>query len=123
MTEPAVPATVPTASSAVPAGVRVASIISWVVGIVTTLAALATGIPALTDQGSAAPLAFMLCSGVLACAAGYLIWKQKRLGVLLLVLALAVPVAVNLLNHQPAQGNIFVTVALALAALNWKHLQ
>jgi hypothetical protein len=105
-----------------PTGIRVASTLCWVVGVLTILAALAVGIPAYTQQGTIVPLAPTAVAGIGVCVAAVLVRRQRKLGVLFLVLAWAVPTAVNVLNHQSVRGNFLLFAALLLALANWKNL-
>ena len=108
-----------------PSGVRIASTLCWIVGIVTILMALATGIPALSESGGSVPWLVISCAvGVAVCVAAILIRRQRQAGVLVLVLAWATPYAIALAEGQtPHGGPILVIVALVLAASNWKHLR
>jgi hypothetical protein len=105
----------------VPTGVRVASTLCWVVGVLTILAAFAVGIPALSAGGGGLYLGVSLAAGLGVCVAAVLIRRQLRLGVLIMVLAWALPTAVALLNHQSARGSLLLFVALLFAGANWKH--
>ena len=122
MTHPsaAPPATPP---PLVPAGVRIASTLCWVVGVLTILVALAVGIPALSTPGGFLFLGVNLTAGVAVCVAAVLIRRQLRLGVLVMLLAWALPTVVAVLNHQPVRGSLFLFVALLFAGANWKHFR
>ena len=119
---PAVQETV--ASTLAPSGVRIASTLCWVVGVVTVLAAVAVGVPALSQPDSDI-LSFTVnvAVGLAVCVAAVLIRRQRRVGVLVLVLAWATPTVITLLQKQtPRGGPLLVVVALLLAGANWKHL-
>jgi hypothetical protein len=122
MTHPsaAPPATPP---PLVPAGVRIASTLCWVVGVLTILVALAIGIPTLSTPGGLLFLGVNLTAGVAVCVAAVLIRRQLRLGVLVMLLAWALPTVVAVLNHQPVRGSLFLFVALLFAGANWKHFR
>lgn len=106
-----------------PTGVRIASTLCWIVGVLTIGVALAVGIPAMASAGGALYLTVNLLAGATVCVAAVLIRRQRRLGVLLLVLAWALPTVVALLNHEPARGSLFLFVALLFAGANWKHFR
>ena len=115
------PTTTPTP---VPAGIRIASTLCWIVGIVTILGAFAIGIPGVTGfNATLVPLVVNVVAGIGVCAAAYLVGKQRRLGVLIMLFAWALPTAVAVLNHQPAQGNLLLFGALLLSGANWRNLR
>ncbi|MBL8999456.1 MAG: hypothetical protein JNL44_19570 [Gemmatimonadetes bacterium] len=108
-----------------PVGVRISSTVCWLVGIVTLLSAFAVGIPAINgDALSYIPLAFGLFAGLMVSAAAYHIRRHRRVGVLLLVFAWALPTMLGFLQGGAARGgNLLLLGALALALANWKHLR
>jgi len=110
-------------SPQVPDGVRIASTLSWIVGIVTILVALAIGIPALSSTGGFIYLVVGLVAGAAVCVGAVLIRRQQRLGVLVILLAWALPTVYSVLNHQSVRGSLLLFVALLLAAANWKHFR
>ena len=115
------PATTPTP---LPAGIRIASTLCWIVGILTILGAFAIGIPRVTGfNTSVVPLAINVIAGIGVCAAAYLVWQRRRLGVLVMLLAWAVPTVVSLIGHEPARGNFLLFGALLLLGANWKNLR
>jgi hypothetical protein len=109
-----------------PAGVRYASTLCYVVGILSILIALAVGIPALSERSGSAPLFFLVANifgGMLACAAGYLVRHQLRIGGLLVVLAWAFPWVIGFLVHASTKGSgILMLIAMVYTLANWKHL-
>lgn len=109
----------------VPAGVRIASAMCWLVGVLTLLAAFAIGVPAI-DGGALSyiPLGFGLAAGLMVCAAAMLIRRRRRAGVLLLAVAWALPAAMGLLTTGAARGGQYLLFgALLLALANWRHLR
>ena len=104
-----------------PAGVRIASTLCWVVGVLTILVTLAVGIPLLSSGGALVFLSVNLVAGLAVCVAAFLIRRQRRLGVLVMLLAWALPTVVALVSHQPVRGSLFLLVALLFAGANWKH--
>jgi hypothetical protein len=109
---------------AVPAGVRIASTLAWVVGVLTIVGAVAIGVPALTGfDVTLVPFIVNLLAGIGVCAAAYLVRKQRRVGALLVVLAWALPTIMSLLSHQtPRGGNFLLFAAMLMLLANWKHL-
>jgi len=108
----------------VPAGIRIASTLCWIVGIATILGAFVFGLRGVTGfNASLLPVAVGVIDGIGVCAAAYLVWRRRRLGVLVMLFAWALPVAVAVLNHQPAQGNFFLFGALLLLGANWRNLR
>jgi hypothetical protein len=106
-----------------PAGVRIASTLCWIVGVVTILVALATGIPALPASSAVLYLAVNLVAGGAVCVAAVLIRRQRRVGVLVMILAWALPTLVVVLTHGSPQGSFLLFVALLFVGANWKHFK
>ena len=125
MTTPASPqpATPPISSGSVPAGVRIASTLCWVVGIVTILVALAIGIPAISSGAGLLFIAINGLAGAIVCAAAVQIRRQRKVGVFLMLIAWAIPTVVALVQHLPVTGSLLLFVALLLAGANWKHFR
>ncbi len=125
MTTPASPqpGTPPPSSASIPAGVRIASTLCWVVGVVTILVALAIGIPAISSGAGLLFIAINGLAGVIVCAAAVQIRRQRKLGVLLVLIAWAIPTVVALVQHLPVTGSLLLFVALLLAGANWKHFR
>ena len=105
----------------VPTGVRIASTLCWVVGVLTILVSLAIGIPALSSGGGSLFLGVNLIAGAAVCLAAVLIRRQRRLGVLVVLLAWALPTAVAVLSHHSVRGSLLLFIALLFAGANWKH--
>ena len=111
------------ASPPIPLGVRVASTLCWIVGALTILVNLAVGIPAISAGGSVLFVAVNLVAGAAVCLAAVLIRRQRRLGVLVMLLGWALPTVALLLRHQSARGSLLLFLALVFAGANWKHLR
>jgi len=107
----------------VPVGVRVASTLCWIVGVVTILVSIAVGIPAVSRGGNLFFVAVNLVAGGAVCLAAVLIRRQRRLGVLVMLLAWALPTVVLVLDHRSARGSFLLFVALVFAGANWKHFR
>jgi hypothetical protein len=106
-----------------PTGVRIAGILAGLVGILTIAGAVAVGLPVLSENGSALPLATGLIAGVGACVAAVLIWRRRRLGVLVLAVSWSIPTIAALAVGEPARGNLLLVAAFLLSAANWKALR
>src|SRR5919108_4511869 len=98
----------------VPTGVRIASTLCWIVGILTILVAVAVGVPAISSGGGVLFIAINVLAGAIVCVAAVQIRRQRRIGVLLLVLAWAIPTVVALIGHQSVRGSLLLFVALLL---------
>jgi len=120
---PSQPANPSTQAVQVPAGVRIASTLCWVVGVLTILAALAIGIPAISTGAGLLFIAVNLLAGAIVCVAAVQIRRQRRIGVLLMLVAWAIPTVVALVQHLPVRGSLLLFVALLFVGANWKHLR
>src|SRR5439155_18338461 len=121
MTQPTPTPTTPPAP--VPGGVRLAAIFCWIVGLHSAGVSLAMGIPSLSAGGSLLLVVANVTAGIIVCVAGFLVWKQRRLGVLLVVLGWAFPTVGALLRHQPTRaGPVLLLIAMLLLFSHWKNL-
>ena len=111
------------ASAPAPIGVRVASTLCWIVGVLTILVNVGVGIPVISAGGNVFFVAVNLVAGGAVCLAALLIRRQRRLGVLVMLLAWALPTLVLVLNHESARGSFLLFVALVFAGANWKHFR
>src|SRR2546428_9354484 len=98
---PSQPAQSNASAAQAPTGVRIASTLCWVVGIITILVAFAVGIPAISSGGGLLFLVINVIAGAIVCGAAVQIRRQRRIGVLLLLVAWAIPTVVALIQHQP----------------------
>jgi hypothetical protein len=110
----------PKVGAEIPTGIRVASTLCWLVGIFTIVSAIAvapsvTGVPFMLTA---------LVAGIAVCVGAWLIRRQRRIGLLILVLAWATPTVYMLVSTGSARGGpVLLTIAVLLAAANWKHLR
>ena len=126
MTESSPASATPSATPApVPTGIRVASTLCWIVGVLTIGIAFAMGLPAAqAPEGSLLSFAITVLAGLMVCAAGYLVRQQRKIGALILVLAWATPALVGLATGEGARGGGFLLFAAMLAVFaNWKHMK
>ena len=120
---PSQPANPSSPAGQAPAGVRIASTLCWVVGILTILMAFAIGLPAIASGTGLLFIAINVIAGAIVCVAAVQIRRQRRIGVLLMLLAWAIPTVVALVQHQPVRGSLLLFVALLFAGANWKHFR
>ena len=106
-----------------PAGVRIASTLCWIVGVLTILAALAIGIPAIASGAGLLFIVVNVLAGAIVCVAAVQIRRQRKFGVLLMLVAWAIPTVAALVQHLPVRGSLLLFVALLFAGANWKHLR
>jgi uncharacterized protein (DUF983 family) len=59
-------------------------------------------------------------AGAIVCVAAVQIRRQRKIGVLLMLFAWAIPTVVALIQHQPVRGSLLLFVALLFAGANWK---
>jgi len=109
----------------VPTGVRVASTLCWLVGILSILMAIAVGIPATSGpDATVVPMLVSVAAGIVVCVAGYLVRQRRKVGALLVVAAWALPAVVSLIGGDGAKpGNGLLFAAMIGLFLNWKHLR
>lgn len=91
--------------------------------MLTVLASLAIGIPAISSGAGLLFIAVNGLAGAIACSAGIQIRRQRKIGVLLMILAWAVQTVVALLQYLPLTGSLPLFLALLVVAANWKHLR
>jgi hypothetical protein len=110
-------------SAQIPAGVRIASTLCWIVGVLTILVAIAIGIPAISSGAGLLFIAVNVGAGLIVCVAAVQIRRQRKLGVLLMLVAWAIPTVVALVQRLPVRGSLALLVALLVAGANWKHFR
>ena len=123
MTTPAQPSSPPSQTALAPTGVRIASTLCWIVGVFTIVVALAIGIPAISSGAGLAFITVNVLAGSIVCVAAIQIRRQRKIGVLLMLVAWAIPTVVALAQGLPVRGSLFLFVALLFTAANWKHFR
>ncbi|HKA59722.1 MAG TPA: hypothetical protein VKD28_13970 [Gemmatimonadales bacterium] len=118
-----VPPASPPSAAEIPSGIRAASTVCWIVGIITILVALALGIPAIATGDGLLFIAVNGLAGLVVCLAAVQIRRQRKIGVLLMVVAWAIPTIVALVQHLPVRGSLLLFLALVLTGANWKHFR
>ncbi len=101
-----------------PFALRITAILCGAVGLHLLIDALGHSIPLLAaHQGPWLPVLTRPVTALLVCAAAILVWLRRRIGALLLVLALALPLATGLFLGRPARApGMLLMIALAVAA-------
>ena len=100
-----------------PTGIRIASTLCWLVGVVSILVSIAM-LPRLVW------LIANLIAGGLVCVAGFLTRRQRRTGAYLVAFAWALPALVSLAAGGPAKpGPPLLLIAGIALLFNWKHLR
>ena len=120
---PSQPANPPPQSAQAPVGVRIASTLCWVVGVATIVVALAIAIPAISYGAGSLFLGLNVVAGVIVCLAAVQIRRQRKIAVLLILVAWAIPTVVALVEHLPVRGSLLLFVALLFSGANWKYLR
>ncbi|MFN2570044.1 MAG: hypothetical protein ABR537_00325 [Gemmatimonadales bacterium] len=92
-------------------------------GIFTIVAAVVIGVPAISSGDGLLFIAINGMAGTLACAAAMQIRRQRKIGVVLMMVAWAIPAVVALVQHLPVRGALLLFVALLFASANWRHLR
>jgi len=112
-------------AEAAPFPLRIASTLCWIVGIVTSLMALAIGIPALQSASpTALPLIEGLAAGAAVIAAAVLVRHARRLGGSLVLVAAVLPTLIGLgvegRFHSPP---LLLVLAVVTVLANWNYLR
>lgn len=115
----------PATATPIPLGLRVASTLCWVVGVLSLLVALAISIPLLTSAPRTwIPLLVNGAAATLVCVAAVLVRQRRKLGAYFVVVAWALPTVVNLLAGAGVRApSLFMTLALITLAANWRELR
>lgn len=111
-------------TDAPPLPLRIAATLCLVIGVVNLLGAVAVSVPlAAGPDGSWFPPVLNILGPLLALLAAGFIWRRRRIGVLLLVLAWGLPTAITMLSRQSPRGPaLLLVVALIAVGANWKLL-
>ena len=112
-------------ATGLPISLRIAVVLCAIVGIVSLIQVLRVIMPLF---GTAAPiwkpLAVNASAALLMCIAAILAWFRRRLSLLAIVAAWALPSAVNFAAGQPVHYPAIVMVlAFITLGVNWRHLQ
>jgi len=114
----------PESSVEVPLALRVAAGLCAAVGILSVVGALAVSIRLVTDAPRTwIPLGVNLTAAVLMCLAAVFVWKGRKLGVYLIVVAWTLPNLINLAYGHSLRGpSLLIVLALITLATNWHEL-
>ena len=106
-----------------PAVVTLASVLCWVVGLVTVAWSVVNGIPAISAGGSVILLAANVAAGVAVCVAAVLVYRQRKIGALLVVLGWGFPQVAAVAMGQPVHaGPVLLLIAMVAVFSNWKYM-
>ncbi|HEX6052590.1 MAG TPA: hypothetical protein VFZ21_25170 [Gemmatimonadaceae bacterium] len=119
------PAPAPANPEPVPLPLRVAAILSAIVGVVTTVAAAGGG---LTGPEAAryngVTMTFGVVAGVSLCVGAALVFRRRRLGAGIVVMACVLPTVIGVFTtgrvHPPALLLILATITVLA---NWRLLR
>jgi len=108
-----------------PIALRIAAVLCAIVGVVSLIRVLMATVPLI---GSATPvwkpLAVNASAALLMCVAAALAWFRRRLSLLAIVAAWALPSIVNFAAGQPVHyPAIVIVLAFLTLAVSWRHLQ
>src|SRR4051794_5515116 len=114
----------PASSLDVPLALRVAAGLCAAVGILSVVGALAVSIPLVTDAPRTwIPLGVNVTAALLMCLAAVFVWKRRKLGVYLIVVAWTLPNLVNLAYGHSLRGpSLLMVRALIPLATNGHQL-
>jgi len=107
-----------------PLGLAVASVFCWLGSLVTLGFAVAEQLPRIHTLGELLVFALNLTIGVTQGVAGILLYRKRKIGALLLVLAWGLPQIPDLIAGElvrPHGGLLLIAMLLTLA--NAKHLR
>lgn len=112
-------------ATGLPISLRIAVVLCAIVGIVSLILVLRSTVPLI---GSATPvwtpLAVNASAALLMCVAAVLAWYRRRLSLLAIVAAWALPSAINFAAGQPVHYPALVMVlAFITLAVSWRHLR
>ncbi len=107
-----------------PAAFTVASVLCWLAGLATFVLSISTGIPTISTVADVILVAVNVAAGAVVCVAGVLVYRQRKIGALLVALGWAFPQAADLLAGQPVRpGPVLLFLAMLLTFLNWKYMR
>ena len=117
-------APVPAPDTPTPTGIRIASTLCWIVGVLTIGVAVAVYLPvAVHSMDRVIAFVVMLIAGLAVCGAGYLVRQRRKAGAYLVVAAWALPLLWALAVGATPRGNFLLLVAMLSLLPNWKYLR
>jgi hypothetical protein len=112
--------------SEIPQGLKIASTLSWLMGVITLAIGLAIGIPAASTAGRGLlPAVGMAAAGLALCYAGYGLRKALPSGAIAAIAASGAYIVFQLVTTggKIALAMWFHLAIIGLVASNWKHLR
>ena len=117
------PATPSPSTPARPAVVTLASVLCLVVGFVTIAWSVVNWIPAMSGPANVILLAANVAAGVAVCVAAVLVYGQRKIGALLIVLGWGFPQVAAVAMGQPVRaGPVLLLIAMLAVFSNWKYM-
>ena len=112
-------------ATGLPISLRIAVVLCVIVGVVSLIQVISTILPLIgTATPIWTPLAVNASAALLMCVAAVLAWFRRRLSLLAIVAAWALPSAVNFAAGQPVHYPAIVMVlAFLTLGANWRHLR
>ena len=62
-------------------------------------------------------------AALIVCIAAIQIRRQRKLGVVLMLLAWVIPTILAVVQHRSVRGSLLLFLALLFAGANWKHFR
>ena len=104
---------------------RIASTLSWIVGVFTLLGAVAVNVPALDGSvATAIPLVTGIAVGLAVCGAAFLVRRRNKIGAYLIVAACVVPTLwILVATGQFKPPSLLILLATITVLANWKQFR
>jgi hypothetical protein len=109
----------------VPLPLKVAAGLCAAVGILSLFGALAVSIPLVTSEPVTwIPLVVNITAAISMCLAAFFVWKQRKVGVALILVAWLLPSLINVLAGGSFRlPSLLMVLALLTLALSWHLLR
>jgi len=107
-----------------PAVLTLASVLCWLAGLVTIALSISTGLSLISTVADVVLITVNLAAGAMVCVAGLLVYRQRKVGALLVVIAWAFPQAADLAAGQPVRpGPVLLLLAMLATFSNWRYMR
>ncbi len=107
-----------------PLRLRAAAVLCIIAGGLTIVFSIRVWYWATVSPQAVMALALRLLPGMAACLGAAFLWRQQRLGLLLVVPAWACPALVARITHEhPNASSLLLFGGLLFAATSWRYLQ
>ena len=116
---------VPNSVEPIPLPLRVAAMLSGVVGVVTIVIGAATArSPSAAAQNTGSSAAFGIVAGATLCVGAALVFHRRRLGAAIVVVACLLPTVVGVFTTGRVEPPALLLVLATIAVLaNWRLLR